>query len=133
MKKLRLDYNKIIYLQEDTFKSLEALEELSLEYNFLTVISTKLFYQQKNLEKLNLQGNQIEKIEGTLLINRKLRVLDLSNNKMATLKTDADIELNVLDNLLGLKYLNLSRNLLESVNIPFSRWIWRITKLNKFR
>lgn len=118
IKTLSLDHNKIKYLPEDMFNNLEALEELYLGHNSLTVISAKLFNKQSNLLKLNLRFNQIEKIEGPLLTNTKLQDLDLSNNKISTLVTDSVIELNLLNNLKDLQYLNLSRNLLESEAIP---------------
>ncbi|CAH0553374.1 unnamed protein product [Brassicogethes aeneus] len=119
LKKLNLGFNKLKDLPNGIFESLNSLEELNLENNALTKISLDLFKNQNRLYSLNLRNNllsSIDKFAFTTLTN--VKELDLSYNKLL-LEIDPQFYIGVFSNFKDLVSLNLSHNLMESMdNIP---------------
>lgn len=92
---------------------MESIEELNLGYNFLNSlydISEKF----PNLKKLSLEGNPIPDFHIQFITGDKLTHLNLSNIYLESLTS---LEESALYNLKNLKYLNLSHNNLDDLDI----------------
>ena len=63
-------------------ESLMNLTKISLGHNFFTELPDLALIQ--NLQELRINNNQISEVSQALLQNRKLKVLDISNNKFSS-------------------------------------------------
>lgn len=127
---LDLSFNSITFILNDLFSNLTRLAELRLSHNHLHTLPTGLLTANTNLEvvdfsynnisavgnivfflhsieNLNLQNNNLEKIDFTLPFS--LVVLDISFNKVHSIKHEIFVGLNVLITL------KLNNNLLETI------------------
>ena len=146
LQKLNLNYNQIETIESGAFNGLTKLEELYLEYNQITTIKPDIFNGLNILKKLVLKNNQITTINPVETINNNTRglfselkilmFLDLSGNKINTIKENTFDGINNLTNLqLILGKSNYDRNNIilnnNSVNYLKSLNITYIQK-NKF-
>jgi Leucine-rich repeat (LRR) protein len=60
---LRLDFNSIIDLEEDSFTDLQSLETLILTKNGISVVRRGTFRNLPSLEKLRLDDNLVERLD----------------------------------------------------------------------
>ena len=102
--------NIIESLDNRTFSKLVNLESLNLRLNRLK--SLDIFSNLKNLSQLYLRSYDLEVLDPRLFIGLdNLCELNLSCNKLT------HFDLRILDNLPGLKKINLSRNLMNKTEI----------------
>lgn len=72
---------------ERNLKSLFSLQELYLDYNRISFISNHAFNGLRYLRKVNLTNNRLVRFpEGLLMSVFTLRDMDLSRNRLETLK-----------------------------------------------
>lgn len=115
---LYLSYNNISKIASDSFKFSVLLVTIDLSFNSIDYFETDSFLKNENLKFLNLRGNKIIDLAWTVhlqtvgLLNlshncvtnilnlnlTKVKILDLSNNKIEKLMTDFDVALpNIVD------------------------------------
>ncbi|XP_045896383.1 transforming growth factor beta activator LRRC32 [Micropterus dolomieu] len=105
--KISLHNNVIMEIEGGAFDSLNHLTELDLSKNSITCITDFNLY---NLKLLNLSKNSMESFQSTESNDRyHLLSLDLSENKM--------LYFPLLPKKNMLKYLDVSRNQLQSINV----------------
>ena len=81
IERIDLDHNKLSYIPEDLFRYLKSVEVLHLEHNQITKIDDEAFpIESSSLGKIYLQNNKINRIPGTLLLQRQGKYIDLSFN-----------------------------------------------------
>ena len=56
---LKLSYNRIEVIQQDTFQELEFLEEIDLSNNFLSYLHPSAFKELTKLKRIYLHNNQV--------------------------------------------------------------------------
>ncbi|NXG57041.1 TLR3 protein, partial [Hemiprocne comata] len=98
---LHLGYNRI-YINNDSFKTLENLSILDLSHNSLKSANLGLQQQLKNLRELLLNSNQItelKKEDFSFLSNTSLNRLDMSSNPLKEFHTGC---FHAIGNLFGL-------------------------------
>ncbi|XP_051540678.1 transforming growth factor beta activator LRRC32-like [Myxocyprinus asiaticus] len=127
---LSLDGNSITKIRRDTFNGTQALRNIDLHNNVIIEIEEGAFESLSNLSELDLSVNSISCIMDFNLF--QLKTLNLSQNSMTNFQTiDSELEFELLyldlrENKIiyfpvlprrnKLIYLDLSRNLLRSVN-----------------
>ncbi len=113
LKRLKADYNRIRALNYEILRSVKGLEELSLAYNIIPSFPEGTFRDLGNLKILNLYGNQIEAVDqGTFAgTEANLEYLDLGYNLIEVVEEIS---------YPALKYLNLAKNKLRSVEGSFN-------------
>lgn len=110
LRKINLHNNIILEIEDGAFDSLYNLTELDLSKNSVTCITDFNLY---NLKMLNLSKNSVELFQSSSPDRRfNLLQLDLSENKMLSFPS--------LPRANVLKYLDVSHNLLQSVNVSGS-------------
>lgn len=109
---LYLDYNTITVLRESVFKGLESsLQYLSISHNKIQFIKKYNFAGMASLRELILSYNQISSIgSGSFSSLINLTSLTLDNNCIYSLDS------NTWDGLVSLNYLRLDSNVLRSVS-----------------
>lgn len=84
---LKLNINKIVFMNLTALKGLHSLKTLRLDNNFITELFNGTFEDQLNLEILNLRNNRMAVIFGRTFQNlRNLTTLDLGGNKITHIK-----------------------------------------------
>ncbi|KAI2660160.1 Transforming growth factor beta activator LRRC32 [Labeo rohita] len=127
---LSLDGNSITKISRDTFNGSQALTNIDLHNNVIIEIEEGAFESLTGLSELDLSVNSISCITDFNLV--QLKTLNLSKNSLTSFQTiDSDLEFElmyldlrenkilyfpVLPQRNKLIYLDLSRNLLRSVN-----------------
>ncbi|XP_015191707.1 PREDICTED: insulin-like growth factor-binding protein complex acid labile subunit [Polistes dominula] len=96
LKFLELSYNELEKLKEEDFLEVEMLEDLELGHNSLKSLggnnedgsgANSALYPLRSLKCLNLTHNELQEFSFASLRGlRELRLLDLSNNKIALLR-----------------------------------------------
>lgn len=103
-------HNLIELLYPLTFREFNHIKLLDLSANNITYLFDGIFEFLPNLKHLNLSGNAIDVIQTNVFTELiKLDVLDLSFNYLTT-----D---HFLQNLNSLLYLNISNNMLKTLNL----------------
>ncbi|XP_070168586.1 leucine-rich repeat-containing protein 40 [Polyergus mexicanus] len=103
LKKLDLSQNQLDNIHLDIFKNLNDLEDLNYSHNLLWGFDISILNIDSSLSKFNLSHNRINSMErSSENTTIKLKVLDVSHNNLTNL--------NFLDGLPQLKYLDLSFN-----------------------
>lgn len=134
LKSIDLSQNKIMKVDNNTFKNLHSLRELNLSnnkfnnislnfmtdshlnvlnfsHNNLSVLSEDTFKNLKNLHTLDMSFNQLGYLNGSIFGNlENLEILNISYNKLKVL------DYKVLEPLENLHVLVLEGNLLENVD-----------------
>ncbi|RVE46212.1 hypothetical protein evm_009102 [Chilo suppressalis] len=123
LEELDLSYNMLTSLQSPLFTSLKNLHTLHLQNNQLISICDECFSGLKNLAILYLQNNNITSLNATF-IPLNLSLLDLSSNKIKTLNHSEISHMNAL------LYLNISYNLLETVDTYAFENTWKMEYLD---
>ncbi|XP_060536867.1 insulin-like growth factor-binding protein complex acid labile subunit, partial [Cylas formicarius] len=109
LKYLNLSSNLIESLGKETFEGLKQCTHLDLSYNQLESIVPNSFKELPMLEVLKVNGNQLDYFEdGLFESNTNLQELHLDDNSFMEIP-------GALSDLLRLKYLSLSRNLIETI------------------
>ncbi|KAK3583410.1 hypothetical protein CHS0354_040377 [Potamilus streckersoni] len=130
---LRLPGNKLTSLEGLTFKAMPSMMSLDLSQNHIALIDDKAFNGLQELLTLSLTGNQLTSIGGFLYElpmlhnlrlmnniigsigkddfknNEQIKMLDISNNKVSTIHSEAFAKLKML------RYLILTSNPIVSV------------------
>ena len=85
---LALENNQITYLPAVTFCKSTKIQYLNLKKNVMDVINYNTFNKLIELNSLNLSGNRLSQSIGryTFVNNKKLTILDLSDNDILTVK-----------------------------------------------
>lgn len=117
---LNLADNRIEDLPDNFFGNLMRIEKVDLSHNSINSIPSKKI-DYANCLSLNLKGNKLERFPFAISQVKSLEKLDLSNNKIASIKEDDFLE---LENLIE---LDLSYN--ELTYLPSS--LGKLTKLKK--
>ncbi|XP_066261529.1 leucine-rich repeat protein SHOC-2-like [Euwallacea similis] len=107
---LNLSYNNISTLN-DPFGALSDLFEINLSYNKISYISDNLFQNQKFLTKLLLNNNQINKFDYQFQysFDYPMDSINVSFNRLESFKLVGQV-----------KYLSVSKNLLETLLVNFT-------------
>lgn len=106
---LNLSSNSIDVLAKDTFEGLRELSQLDLSNNRLESINQYAFKELHNLAVLRLNGNQLDYFEDdTFKSTPKLAALYIDDNSFIEIPSS-------LSDLVGLKILSMSRNLIEVI------------------
>lgn len=127
---VKLNKNKISYLDKDSFKDLENLRELFLNENFIQFIDMQIFKPVRNLRYLQLDNNQISflskhafnnllKLEHIMIGHNLLeKLVDehfKSNKKLITIWLEKnfiyDLNSTMFDHLYNLQYIDLKNNI----------------------
>ena len=106
---LNLTWREIVELDASDFAGLRYLVELHLSGNQLAVIPEHAFKDLLNLKELSLYGNRLTTVPRAIIGLSSLRILNLRNNAIADLRSDA------FDGLSELRWLQLGDNSLESL------------------
>jgi Leucine-rich repeat (LRR) protein len=133
LKKLNLRSNQISLLAGGLFDSLTKLEELYMGYNRIQSIDPSIFANVISLKKLFLNANQMQSFGTFNASLGNLKVLNLASNQITTIDTSAlsslsleeldmsynkigpNLTLAELNNLVGLKQLNLRNNAISEL------------------
>lgn len=119
LKYLNLSDNRIVDVS-GYFNKLMGIEKVDLAYNSIKTITTELIDYPKCMH-LSLKGNSLEEFPVAISFVNTIEALDLSENKIASLRDDA------FENLENLLELDLSHNGLTY--LPTS--LGKLTKLKK--
>ncbi|RNA20808.1 slit -like protein [Brachionus plicatilis] len=110
LKKFNFDNSQLIKLSKNNFNLLNGLEVLSLSWNNLDFIEPGSFDYFYQLNELCLVGNLLnESVELNFI---SLEYLNLNNNKFTSFSSQKN-----LNNSNTIKYLHLSFNLIETLDI----------------
>ena len=110
LKLLRIQANKIQFLQDDSLANFLNLEHLDMSYNNISAIESKSFEPLKNLRILKLQGNHLSELPDSIFEkNQILEELVLSHNPLKVLHEEW------FESLRNLRILDLSQTLLYSI------------------
>ncbi|KAG5326629.1 SLIT1 protein, partial [Pseudoatta argentina] len=102
LKGLDLSQNKLNNIHSDILKNLNELEDLDYSSNLLWDFDISVLSTESSLSKFNLSYNHMNKLEKSSENATKLKVFDVSHNNL--------VDLNFLDIMPELEYLNLSFN-----------------------
>lgn len=102
-------------IKKEDFSTTESLKTLNLSNNNLTYLSNIVFSNMKSLISLNLSRNQIESFHDGAFdeCSRNLKTIDLSYNKLLTIKEDFFI--NLQDTVTGMLNLVLDFNDISAI------------------
>ena len=135
---LDLSQNEITSLEAGSLPSLSGLSELRINDNFIRFISPD-FFANSSLQTLDMSNNQINHLPPHLLTTLPLRSLFLGNNTLSSLPIDAftgqkqlerlslrgnlltgvQLKPELATDLLSLLHLDLSANMLETLDPAF--------------
>ncbi|RNA32125.1 insulin-like growth factor-binding complex acid labile subunit [Brachionus plicatilis] len=145
LKRIILAYNDLAFIQPNTFSDLIQLEVAVFSFNKLETIHPDTFTNQKNLKRLNLKANNLKKqvilsanslssVDDIFTNSSNLQRLIMHSNKISQLTKfsfkglDKIFSIDIANNLIEkiddeafcemptLKYLDMSRNCLKSIN-----------------
>lgn len=133
LKYLSLRNNSIFFIHKKAFYGAKGLAEIDLSYNLIEELDPMLFQHLTSLTTLILRGNSIQLIPGVpFVVSNSVQHLDIGQcglksiprgilyglKRLKYLSIDGNLLKSLKYNSLpkGLKYLNLSQNLI--VNIP---------------
>lgn len=133
LKYLNLGNNSIYFIHKKAFYGVKGLVEIDLSYNFIEELDPMLFQHLSSLTTLTLRGNSIQLIPGVpFVVSNSIQHLDIGQCRLKSiprgifyglkrlryLSLDGNLLKSLKYNSLpkGLKYLNLSQNLI--VNVP---------------
>ena len=126
IKKLDLSHNKIEKLRDGSFIDIISLEEMTLAHNRLTLMQRDAFHRLPRLKKIDLSNNQIRTFHSEAFSDTPLiEELILNNNHLSKV-TDVSF---MIDSLPILKFLDLSRNLIEDIPYGALRGYPKLQKL----
>ena len=91
----------------DVFKNYPEMKILDLSLNGINTLADTMFANLTSLEILNLSSNFLNTISFKFAHMNKLLAIDLSNNRLSRVNSEAQTELN----LLKLKHVNLTVNM----------------------
>ena len=107
IKRIYLNGNKLSYIEDGLFNTLDNLEVLRLDSNKIKTIVRNPFSPSSSLRKLHLQNNNLPSLPSWIFYLKKIKKLDLSNNRITLLdltwvnRTDLDQFLNVPEIMLA--------------------------------
>ncbi|CAC5391065.1 unnamed protein product [Mytilus coruscus] len=112
-------------VQGEIFQNLHNVVYINLSKNKITNIPNLLFKKQQNLERLDLSENMIEDINFKLSQMKKLRFLNLRNNRISMLSRYAMNELDSLAKMNANLTIDLGGNNLvyNCDSLSFVKWI----------
>nr|XP_022900930.1 protein slit-like [Onthophagus taurus] len=140
LKQLRLNFNNIVYVEDNTFENLIQLESLDLSKNILEEVPDELISTNKKIITLNLSNNLFSSRTPSLY-SSSLENLDLSWTKISYFTEE-----NIVG-LPNLKTLSLNANNLihvnpeifklpksfSSVNLNFNSWACNCETIKMFK
>ncbi|CAG7734580.1 unnamed protein product [Allacma fusca] len=121
---LNLAHNRLTTIGPLTFKGLLSLQKLSLDYNDISSVDSISFGNSSEISDLSIVRNQLEKIPAGISKLRKLRTLDLGENRIDLLE---DSSLMGLEQLYGLR---LAGNLIPEIQKGFCSHTPKLRALN---
>lgn len=108
-----LSLNVINYVQPGSFLNLRNVKQINFRENFISHLEHGVFNGLSNLEKLDVSFNSITSFDSIILLNSRVNVLILDNNKITSLKlgsrptrSSGKIQLSIGGNLITCKALN---------------------------
>lgn len=110
LKELDLSSNRIETIQYRAFVSCSKLEKLNLSKNRLNKITNDSLFGGDSLLEIDLSKNRIVAIESNALSNKKLILLNISNNQIEELET------NVFKVLTNIDTIDFSYNKLKKIS-----------------
>ena len=96
IKRIYLNGNNLSYIEDGLFNTLDNLEVLQLDSNKIKTIGRNLFTPSSALRELHLQNNNLTSLPSWIFYLKKIKKLDLSNNRITLLdltwvnRTDLD-------------------------------------------
>ncbi|XP_047517537.1 chaoptin isoform X2 [Pieris napi] len=128
---LDLSHNQIFHMEYDCFKKVKNLQMdicglglgliingylriLNLSHNHLTELPVEVFHDMQMLTSVDLSHNRIRNLADNLILSANLERLDLSNNDLSRMPTNA-LSPGAASNLVE---LDLSSNTVPAVAIP---------------
>ncbi|CAF4906675.1 unnamed protein product [Pieris macdunnoughi] len=111
---LDLSHNQIFHMEYDCFKKVKNLQILNLSHNHLTELPVEVFHDMQMLTSVDLSHNRIRNLADNLILSANLERLDLSNNDLSRMPTNA-LSPGAASNLVE---LDLSSNTVPAVAIP---------------
>ncbi|KAL3286152.1 hypothetical protein HHI36_000664 [Cryptolaemus montrouzieri] len=117
LKTLKIHNNLLHELDGEIFASLGKLKVLELNHNEISGIDSDVFKQLVNLKELKLHNNMITYIKNdSFRYNQRLEKIYMANNKYEyTVDNGHYFSLTPFSSCLGLKYLDLSNNLVKDL------------------
>lgn len=112
---LDLSHNKIVSIEKSTFAPLKSLETLNVKNNLINaLVESDLFLNNKMLSIINFSENKIETIAINLIKNlNNLRTVNFRSNLLKEFVLEKS-------NLMALESVDVSRNLIQKLNILIS-------------
>lgn len=110
LEEIDLDYNQILFIEDNAFIDLQNLTFLSLSKNNLTSLRSNIFAGAVSLQRLHLNHNKIVHIENGALSFMQLEVILLQNNRLKSLNNAMFV------GALQLKEIVLEENELTRIN-----------------
>ncbi len=114
LRKLNLSHNSIAKIQTDLFSNLKNVKIMDLNSNLITMINSTNFAHNHLLQFLTLRQNALQILEFcSFKVLRSLATLDLSNNRIFSLRKDIFCHKTTAH----LKHLDISQNPLQDISI----------------
>ncbi|KAK0180673.1 hypothetical protein PV327_003032 [Microctonus hyperodae] len=141
---LHLSHNKITIITEELFKNFPLLQYIDLSFNLINSIEFHSFTNLHSLKSLMLHHNFIKILD--INFPQLLKTLEVNHNNLTKFPSNLSVDFLIIDNnkisvmtvnnkniYKQLKFLNISRNLLDSfINAEFSSLEVLDISYNKF-
>ena len=118
VEEIRLNHNKISSLPLQAFSGCNHLKYLDLSHNEIGFVEDNMFSGATNLEEINLSSNQLVNVNRVFANLKKLKVLNLSRNKLTAIQPH-QFPVRVLT-------IDLSNNIIASISDSSFKSLTRI-------
>ncbi|XP_026759596.1 chaoptin isoform X2 [Galleria mellonella] len=86
---LDLSHNYIYHMEFDCFARVKALQILDISHNYISEMPVEIFHDMQSLTSLDLSNNRLRNLVDNLVISSLLERLDLSDNYLSRVPTNA--------------------------------------------
>ncbi|XP_023230823.1 chaoptin-like [Centruroides sculpturatus] len=132
LQNLKLDQNSINIIEEDALTGMENLLLLNISHNNIIDLQADIFQENTNLRILDVSYNILRGLPDDIFKRTKLEILSISHNKMIHFPHEALQAINKT-----LKYLDLSHNKIRLLHFDHMKYlenlVWLDLSKNHFR